>query len=56
MTNHISTRVIESLESLTEKIRPLPESVVPSERFQQQMKLRLLNLPQAKGGIVNKAA
>ncbi len=32
------------LELLTEQIKPLPDNVVPSEVFQRQMKLRLLDL------------
>jgi len=32
------------LELLTEQIKPLPANVVPSEAFQRQMKLRLLDL------------
>ena len=34
----------EQVQSLTAKIRPLPENVVPSERFREQMRLRLLDL------------
>ncbi len=34
----------EGFESLTEKIRPLPDNVVPSEVFQAKMKARLLKL------------
>ena len=34
-------------ESLAQKIRPLPDNVVPSAVFQRKMKLRLLMLQSA---------
>ena len=34
----------EQLDELTAKIRPLPDNVVPSERFMEQMRRRLLAL------------
>ena len=36
----------KELEEVAAKIRPLPENVVPSERFMLQMRLRLLKLQQ----------
>jgi hypothetical protein len=45
------------LEPVAQQIRPLPENVMPSARFQTQMKLRLLELrPAAKGRIEKRAA
>jgi hypothetical protein len=34
----------EETEDITAQIRPLPENVVPSERFLKQMRLRLLQM------------
>ena len=34
----------ELINMVATKIRPLPENVVPSQRFMEQMRSRLLNL------------
>jgi hypothetical protein len=45
----------KDLESVAEKIRPLPESIVPSDRFRVQMRRRLLKL-NAKAASAKRAA
>ena len=34
----------EALETVAAKIRPLPENVVPSEKFMEETRIRLLQL------------
>ena len=47
----------EALEAVVAKIRPLPENVVPSERFREQMRLRLLQLqPERRQAAPSRAA
>jgi hypothetical protein len=47
----------EILDEVAAKIRPLPETVVPSDRFREQMRLRLLRLdPAAKDTGSQRAA
>jgi hypothetical protein len=44
------------LEELVAKIRPLPENVVPSERFRTETRLRLLQLEAGEKRSTRKAA
>ena len=46
----------EELPEVVAMIRPLPENVVPSERFLEQMRIHLLHLQQAKVPASKRAA
>ena len=42
--DQLSMQKAEVIDALAAKIRPLPENVLPSERFMEQMRLHLLGL------------